>query len=205
MPINDANINERDTVRGVKSQMENIKGVIGVAELTSAQCNTLSCIEEEAMQHILGGIGRGRNEGLKKSLSYSKVFGIFVDASFKLTNDLKSELMQLINDDEVVGFGTQDPIVIDKYKQDKGYVVLSDFLVMKRSARINRATFCSGKTYFLFKGIKNEQLARIEKIKDHFVSIPSAPVFNFLKEQFKDTIDLTNPQAAIFIVGFELR
>lgn len=194
---------EKDALERIQSQIMKIKGVIGVARLTPEQCRATADLEEEAMQHVLGGIGKGRNEGLKKALGYKIVMVLFTDVTFEMTRD--PGLILLICDKELAGFGTTDPEVIARFKKDKEYLVFGDFLVMKRGARINSSAFACGDAYFLFNGTTNESLSKIEQIKDHFVAIPSPPAFGFLKEQFKDKINLDNPQAAGFVVGMELK
>ncbi|MCP8314716.1 MAG: hypothetical protein H3Z53_10180 [archaeon] len=112
--------------------------------------------------------------------------------------------MELISKGEVVGMTTMDLDKIEDFKKDKNYVVISDFLVIKRDAKINPTAFASGDAYFLFNGIQIEQFSKIPEIKDHVLSFPSPPAFDFLKEEFKDRMNLSNPQLAGFLIGFNL-
>ena len=186
-----------------KSKIMNVQGIVGVAELNNEQCESVARLEEKAMETVLGGMGRGMNEGVKESLSREIIMVLFADIHFDVPKDAK--IMELIGKGEVVGVTTTDLKKIEEFKRDKRYIVLSDFLVIKRDAEIGHAAFASGDTYFVFNGVQIGQFSRISEIKDHVVSFPSPPVFDFLKEEFKETIDLDDPQLAGILVGFNLQ
>jgi hypothetical protein len=156
-----------------------------------------------AMKNIFGGMGRGKSEGVKESISRGITLVLFTDIHFDIPKD--ANMMELISKGEVVGMATMDLDKIKEFKKDKGYVVLSDFFVIRRDAKINPAAFASGDAYFLFNGVQIEQFSKIPEIKDHVVSIPSPPVFDFLKEQFKNEMNLCDPQLAGMLVGFNLQ
>ena len=186
-----------------KSKIMNIQGIVGVAELNNEQCESVARLEEKAMEIVLGGMGRGKNEGVKESLSREIIMVLFADIHFDIPKDAK--IMELVSKGEVVGVTTTDLNKIEEFKKDKRYIVLSNFLAMKRDAEIGPAAFASGETYFVFPGVQIGQFSRISEIKDHVVSFPSPPVFDFLKEEFKETIDLDDPQLAGILVGFNLQ
>lgn len=186
----------------VKNQMINVKGIVGVAELNKEQCVTVASLEERSMENVLSGMGRGKNEGVKEALSREVTIVIFTDNHFDLPKDVN--VMELVSEGEVVGRGLKDLERISQFKKDKNYVVVSDFFVIKRGAKINPATFASGETYFVFHGIQTEQFSKIPEMKDHVISFPSPPVFAFLKEQFKDEMNLDDPQLGGFLIGFNL-
>ncbi|MCP8317244.1 MAG: hypothetical protein H3Z52_02900 [archaeon] len=195
-------MSKREVLEKVKIRIMSVKGVMGVAELNEEQCKTVAYLEEMAMKSILCGMGRGKNEGVKESLSREITMVLFTNIHFDIPKD--RSVMQLISKGEVVGMAIMDLEKIEEFKKDKKYVVISDFLIIKRDAKINSAAFADGDTYFLFNGIQIEQLSKTHEIKDHVVSIPSPPVFDFLKSQFKDKMNLSDPQLAGFLVGFDL-
>lgn len=194
-------MNKEQTLEKVEAMIMNVKGVVGVAELNKEQCETVAQLEEMAMKNVFGGFGRGKNEGVKESISREVTMVLFTNVDFEIPRG--SNAIQLINKGEVVGM-TLDPNKIDEFKKDKKYVVISDFFAIKRDAKINSATFASGDTYFLFNGIQIDHFSKIKEIKDHVLSFPSPPAFGFLRSQFKDRMDLSDPQLAGFLVGFNL-
>lgn len=186
-----------------KSRIMSIQGIVGVTELNSEQCESVARLEEKAMENILGGMGRGKNEGVKESLSREVILVLFANTHFDIPKDAR--MMELISKGEVVGVTTTDLNKIEEFKKDKRYIVLSNFLAIKRDAEIGPDAFAKGDTYFVFHGIQIEQFSRIPEMKDHVVSFPSPPVFDFLKGQFKETIDLNDPQLAGILVGFNFQ
>ena len=197
----DATIKKKISVK-VKNQITNIKGVVGFAELNEEQCGIIARLEEKAMKYVLSGMGRGKNEGVKDALSREATMVLFTDIHFDIPKN--SNIMVLINKGEVVGTATSNLDKIEEYKKDKKFVVISDFLVINRNAKINSDSFASGDTYFLFNGTQIHQFSKIPEIEDHVVSFPSPPVYEFLKEEFKDRMDLENQQLAGLLVGFNL-
>lgn len=193
---------KREVLEKVKTQVMNVEGIVGVAELNKEQCENVARLEEKAMKNVLGGMGRGKNEGVKESLSREIAMVLFADIRFNPPKDVS--VMELVSRGEVVGMGLTDLDKIKEFKKDKNYVVISDFLVIRRDAKINPAAFASGDAYFVFNGVQVEQFSKIPELKDHVVSIPSHPVFAFLKEQFKDEMNLCDPQLAGFLIGFDL-
>lgn len=194
---------KRDVLKKVKAQIVNVGGIVGAVELNEEQCRTVARLEEKAMGNVLGGMGRGMNEGVRDSLSREITMVLFTDTHFDIPKDEKA--MELISKDEVVGRAVMDFDTIERYKKDDGYVVLSDFLVIKRDAKIDPGSFARGDSYFLFNGTRIEHFSNIPEITDHVVSFPSPPVFDFLKEEFKDIMDLDNPQLGGILVGFNLQ
>ncbi|MCP8316597.1 MAG: hypothetical protein H3Z51_07030, partial [archaeon] len=61
-------MSKREVLEKVKIRMMSVKGVVGVAELNKEQCETVAHLEEIAMKNVFGGMGRGKNEGVKESL-----------------------------------------------------------------------------------------------------------------------------------------
>lgn len=194
--------NRSETLERIRSQIQKVKGTLGVAELNIEQRETVGCLEEEAMGNVLGGMGRGRNEGVRESLSREVVMVFFVDMNFDIPED--ASMMLLMNKGEVVGWASMDQDMIKKFKNDCNYIVLSDFFVMRRDAKMNPAAFASGDMYFLFNGVQVEQFSKIPEMKDHIVSIPSPPAFRFLHELFKDKMDLSEVRIGGFLIGFNL-
>ncbi|MCP8308560.1 MAG: DUF1638 domain-containing protein [archaeon] len=195
-------MNKREVLEKIKTQIMSVKGVVGVAELNKEQCETVAHLEEIAMKNVFGGMGRGKNEGVKESLSREIIMVLFTDIHFDIPKD--STAMQLISEGEVVGMAV-DLDKIEEFKKDKKYVVISDFFVIRRDAKISPAAFASGDTYFLFNGVQVDQFSKIPEIRDHVFSFPSPPVFDFTKEQFKDKMNLSDPQLAGFLIGFNLQ
>ncbi len=193
-------VSKNEVLEKVKAKIMNVKGVVGVAELNKEQCETVVRLEEKAMENVLSGMGRGRNKGVKESLSRDIVMVFFSNIDFDIPCD-----MQLFSEGRIVGMAVEDPDRIKKFKEDKNYVVISDFFVMERGAKINRAAFDSGDAYYIINGVQSRQFSNIPEMKDHVVSFPSPPVFDFLKEQFKDRMDLSDPQLGGFLVGFNLK
>ncbi|MGQ9719104.1 MAG: hypothetical protein ACUVWK_04620 [Nitrososphaerales archaeon] len=192
----------KEVLENIKAKMMIVRGVVGVAELNEEQRETVACIEEKSMKNVLVGMGRGKNEGVKDSLSRNIVMVFFMNIDFDLPQDI--DMIRLYSGGEMVGMALMDSNRIKEFKKDKNYVVISDFFVLKKGAKINSSAFANGEAYFVFNGIQIDQFSRIQEIKDHVVSIPSPPVFDFLKEQFSDKIDLSNPQLGALIVGFNL-
>jgi len=195
-------MSKREALENVKTQIMSVKGVLGIAELDEEQRKTVEYLEEMAMKNIFLGMGRGKNEGVKESLSHEITMVLFTDINFDLPKDVN--MMELISKGEVVGMAVMDLDKIKEFKKDKEYVVISDFLVIRRDAKINPAAFASGDTFFLFNGFQIEQFSKIPEMKDHVLSIPSSPVFDFLKEEFKDRMILFDPKLASILVGFNL-
>jgi hypothetical protein len=191
-----------ETLERIKSQILKVKGTLGVAELNMEQREAIARLEDEAMGKVLGGTGKGRNDGVKECLSREVVMVFFVDMSFEIPKD--ANMMVLMNKGEIAGWDSMDPDAIRKFKGDNNYMVLSDFFVMRRDVKLSPEAFASGDMYFLFNGIKIEQFSNIPEIKDHIVSIPSPPAFKFLHELFKDKMDLSELQIGGFLIGFNL-
>ncbi len=194
-------MNKKQILEKVKALIMNVKGVVGVAELNKEQCETIAQLEEMAMKNVFGGLGRGKNEGVKESISREVTMVLFTNIYFEIPKD--SNVMQLISKGEVVGMAL-DSDEIEEFKKDKKYVVISDFFAIKRDAKINSTAFASGDAYFLLNGVQIDHFSKIKEIKDHVLSFPSPPAFDFLKSQFKDRMDLSDPQLAGFLVGFNL-
>jgi len=195
-------ISRKEVLEKVKTQIMNVRGIVGVFELNKEQCDTISNLEEMAMKNFLFGMGQGKNEGVKESLSREVTLALFTDIQFNLPEN--ASVMELISVGEVVGMTTTNLNIIKEFKRDKRYIVISDFFVIKRDAKINSATFASGKTYFLFRGVQLDQFSKISGIKNHILSFPSPLVFNFLKNEFKDRMNLSDPKLACLLLGFDL-
>lgn len=193
-------ISKRKVLEKVKTQITKFKGVVGVVELNKEQCRTVARLEEKAMENVILGMGCGKNEGVKESLSREITLVLFADSHFDIPKD--ANVMELVSEGEVVGMGCMDLDRIKDFKKDKNWVVVSDFFVIKRGAKINHAAFASGETFFFFNGIQIEQFSKIPEMKNHVLSFPSPPVFAFLKEQFKD--GSVYQQLGGFLIGFNL-
>ncbi len=193
---------KKKTLKKVKNQIMSIRGIVGIAELNKEKCRIVAHLEEKAMENILSGMGRGKNEGVKESLSREITMVLFSDIHFDIPKDVN--IMVLIHKGEVVGMTTTDLDKIKEFKKEKNYVVISDFLVINKNAKIDSDSFARGDTYFQFNGIQIDPLSKIPEIKDHVVSFPSPPVFNFLKEEFKDHMGLNNKALAGLLVGINL-
>ena len=191
-----------EALERIKSQILKVKGILGVSGLNIEQREAIARLEDEAMGKVLGGMGKGRNEGVRECLSREVVMVFFVDMSFDVPKD--ANMMVLMCKDEIVGWDSMDPEVIRKFKCDNNYMVLSDFFVMKRDIKLSPAAFECGDMYFLFKGMKIEQFSNITEIKDHIVAVPSPPGFKFLYDLFKDKMDLSEPRIGGFLIGFNL-
>ncbi|MBM5804653.1 MAG: hypothetical protein FJZ49_01040 [Candidatus Verstraetearchaeota archaeon] len=187
----------------VKRQILTVAGTLGAAELNMEQRQTVAVLEEKAMGNVLGGMGRGRNEGVTETLKREVVMVFFVDANFVIPED--PQIMVLMHKGEVVGWTSMDPSVIKRYKEDKNYLVLSDYFIIKKDAKISAAAFASGDSCFIFKGAQMEEFSRIPEIKDHIISIPSPPGFAYLHTLFKDKMGLKDPRIGGFLIGFNLR
>lgn len=186
----------------ITARVKSVPGVLGVAEINEQQRKTMEYLENEAMKNVLGGMGRGRNDGLKEALSKEVVLALFVDLFFDIPTD--STVMQLVCKGEVVGKASMDPRVIEEYKKDKNYIVLSDFFIIRRDAKLNAESFASGESCFVFNGARIADFERIPYIKDHVVAIPSPPGFKFIHEIFKESMDLRDPRIGGFLLGFDL-
>jgi len=187
----------------IKMRIMAIKGVIGVAELNGKQKETVALLEGDAMKNVLGGMGRGNNVGLTEALSYEVVMVFFVNMLFEMPKD--ANLMLLMCNGQVSGRATMDPNLIKKFKEDKSYIVLSDFFVIRRDAKLSKASFACGESCFIFNGTQIEEFFKIPEITDHIVAIPSPPGFNFLYEQFKEIMDLHDPKIGGFLLGFSVK
>ena len=196
---------EEKDFQNVFKYVEGLQGVIGVAVLDQNQQETVLKLEEKAMENVLGGMGKGKNEGLKEALSKSIVLAMFTDITFNVNFPPDIDTMKLICKGEIVGETTTDPVKLEKFKNDPDMIVISDFFALKKRAKINKEAFESGDTYFLFEPIRVKIFAEIPEIADHVVSIPSPPVFDFLKKKFKDEMDLSDPQLAVIIMGLDLK
>ncbi len=194
---------KKEVLEKVKAHIVNVGGIVGAVELNEEQRGTVARLEEKAMGNVLGGMGRGINEGVRESLSREITMVLFTDTHFDIPKDEKA--MELINKGEIVGKAITDFDAIERYKKDDGYVVLSDFLVIKRDAKIDPGSFARGDSYLLFNGTHIAHFSNIPEITDHVVSFPSPPVFDFLKEEFKDIMDLDNPQLGGILAGFNLQ
>jgi hypothetical protein len=192
-----------EVIGRVIARIKSVPGVLGATELNDNQRKTMEYLESEAMKNVLGGMGKGRNDGLKEALSKDVVIALFVDLNFDIPTD--SSVMQLVCKGEVVGKASMDPKVIEKYKKDKDYIILSDFFIIRRDAKLNAEAFASGESCFVFNGTQVADFKRIPEIKDHIVAIPSPPGFNFIHEIFKDTLDIHDPRVGGFLLGFELK
>lgn len=187
----------------VKTRIMAVKGVIGVAELNGKQKETVALLEGEAMKNVLGGMGRGNNAGLTEALSREVVMVFFVNMLFEIPKD--ANMMLLMCNGQVSGWATMDSDLIKKFKENKDYVVLSDFFVIRRDAKLSKASFACGESCFIFNGTQIEEFFKISEIIDHIVAIPSPPGFNFLHEQFKQRMDLSDPKIGGFILGFNAK
>ncbi len=196
---------EEKDFQNVFRYLEGLQGVIGVAVLDQNQQETVLKLEEKAMENVLGGMGKGKNEGLKEALSKSIVLAMFTDITFNVNFPPDIDTMKLICKGEVVGETTTDPVKLEKFKNDPDMIVISDFFALKKGAKVNKEAFESGDTYFLFEPMRVKIFAEIPEIADHVVSIPSPPVFDFLKKKFKDEMDLSDPQLAVIIMGLDLK
>jgi hypothetical protein len=187
----------------VKARIMAVKGVIGVAELNLKQKKTLALLEGEAMKNVLGGMGRGNNVGLTEALSREVVMVFFVNMLFELPKD--AGMMLLMCNGQISGWATMDPDLIKKFKEDKSYVVLSDFFIIRRDAKLSKASFACGESCFIFNGTQIDEFLKISEIIDHIVAIPSPPGFNFLYEQFRERMDLSDPKIGGFLLGFNVK
>jgi len=190
---------EEKNLQSVFRYLEELQGVVGVAVIDQNQQETVSKLEEKAMENVLGGMGKGRNEGLKEALSKNIVLAMFTDITFNVNFPPDIDAMKLICKGEVVGETTTDPVKLEKFKKDPNMIVISDFMALKKGAKVNKEAFDSGDTYILFEAIRFESFENIPEIAEHVISIPSPPVFDFLKKELKEEMDLSNPQLAVII------
>ena len=196
---------EEKDLQNVFRYLGGLQGVVGVVVLDQNQQETVLKLEEKAMENVLGGMGKGKNEGLKEALSKSIVLAMFTDMKFYVNFPPHIDTMKLICKGEVVGETTTDPVKLEKFKKDPDMIVISDFFALKKGAKINKQAFDCGDAYFLFSPIRAEIFAEIPEITDHVLSIPSPPVFDFIKKEFENEIDFSDPQLAVMILGLDLK
>jgi hypothetical protein len=184
------------------AKVKSVAGVLGAAELNEQQRKMVEYLESEAMKSVLGGMGKGRNDGVKEALSKEVVLALFVDLLFEMPKD--QSMMELVCKGEVVGRPSLDPKEIEAYKKNKDYIVLSDFFIIRRDAKLSPASFASGESCFVFNGAKVADFESIPEIRDHMVAVPSPPGFDFMHEIFKEGMGLHDPRVAGFLLGFNL-
>jgi hypothetical protein len=149
----------------VKARIMAVKGVIGVAELNGRQKESVALFEGEAMKNVLGGMGRGNNTGLTEALSREVVMVFFVNMLFEMPKD--ATMMLLMCNGQVSGWASTDPDMIKKFKEDKGHIVLSDFFVIRRDAKLSKASFACGESCFIFNGTQIGVLQDIRDSRSH--------------------------------------
>jgi hypothetical protein len=184
------------------AKVKSVAGVLGAAELNEQQRKMVEYLESEAMKSVLGGMGKGRNDGVKEALSKQVVLALFVDLLFEMPKD--RSMMELVCKGEVVGRPSFDPKEIEAYKKNKDYIVLSDFFIIRRDAKLSPASFASEESCFVFNGAKVADFESIPEIRDHMVAVPSPPGFDFMHEIFKEGMGLHDPRVAGFLLGFNL-
>jgi hypothetical protein len=186
----------------VIAKVKAVPGVLGAAELNVQQRKTVEYLENEAMKSVLGGMGRGRNDGVKEALSKEVVMALFVDLLFEMPKD--ANMMELVCKGEIVGRPSISPKEIEEYKKNRDYIVLSDFFIIRRDAKLSPASFASGESCFVFNGARIPDFQGIAEIRDHIVAVPSPPGFDFIHEIYKEEMGLHDPRVAGFLLGFNL-
>lgn len=184
------------------AKVKAVPGVLGAAELNEQQRKTIEYLEDEAMKSVLGGMGRGRNDGVKEALSRGVVLALFVDLHFEMPRN--ANMMELVCKGEIVGRPSMDPKEIESYKKNRDYIVLSDFFIIQRDAKLSPASFASGESCFVFNGARVPDFESIPEMRDHVVGVPSPPGFDFMHEIFKERMGLHDPRVAGFLLGFNL-
>jgi hypothetical protein len=147
-------------------------------------------------------MGKCRNDGVKEALSKEVVLALFVDLLFEMPKN--TNMMELVCKGEVVGRPSMDPKVIEEHKKNSDYVVLSDFFIIRRDAKLSPQSFASGESCFVFNGAKMADFESVQEIRDHIVAVPSPPGFDFMHEIFKEEMGLSDPRVAGFLLGFNL-
>jgi hypothetical protein len=191
-----------EVLERIIAKAKTVPGVLGAAELNEQQRKTVEYLENEAMKSVLGGMGKGRNEGVKEALSKEVVLALFVDLLFEMPKN--ANMMELVCKGEIVGRPSLDQKEIESYKKNRDYIVLSDFFIIRRDAKLSPASFASGESCFVFNGARIADFECMPEIRDHIVGVPSPPGFDFMHEIFKEKMGLHDPRVAGFLLGFNL-
>lgn len=177
----------------VRSALEGVKGVIGTKMLSREEREKILELEEESEKHVLYGMGKGLNTGLREILKRDFIVAIANDNEFEWPPE---PALQIVCDNEVIGEEIKSLEKAEEYKM-QGHIVTGNLVIFKDKAKsvMARKDFT-----VIFPPMSFKQLESIQEFADIVSASPCPPSHLFISEQMN-----TNDAPGTLLVGFNIR
>jgi hypothetical protein len=177
----------------IKSALEGVKGVLGIKMLSKEEREKILRLEEEAEKHVLYGMGKGLNTGLREILKRDFIVAIANDDEFEWPPE---PAVQIVCDNEVIGEEIKSPEKAEEYKC-QGHIVAGNLVIFKDKAK----SIMSKKDFtVIFPSMSFKQLEVIDEFTDVVSASPCPPSHLFISEQ----MNACNAPGTI-LVGFNVK
>jgi len=175
----------------VKSALESIKGVLGIKILSQEERNVILELEQEAEKHVLFGLGKGLNTGLREILKRDIIVAITNDNEFEWPPE---PAIQLVSNDEVIGEEIKSPEKAEEYKK-QGHVVAGNLVIYRTKSIMSARNF-----NVVFPPMSFKLFERISEFTDIISASPCPPSHLFICEKMG-----TENAPGTILVGFNIK
>jgi len=177
----------------VRSALEGLKGVLGIKILSQEEREAILKLEEEAEKHVLYGLGKGLNTGLREILKRDIILAIANDNEFEWPPE---PAIQLVCNNEIIGEEIKSPEKVEEYKK-QGHVIAGNLVIYKDKTRL----VMSARNFTLtFPPMSFKLFEKINEFTDVISASPCPPSHLFICEKMgKENIPGT------LLVGFNIR
>ena len=177
----------------LRSALEGVKGVLGIKILSQEEREKILELEQEAEKHVLFGMGKSLNTGLREILKRDFIVAIANDNEFEWPLE---PAVQIVCDNEVIGEEIKSPEKAEEYKR-QGHIVAGNLVIFKDKAKsiMARKDFTVVLPPMSFK-----QLEGIDEFTDIVSASPCPPSHLFISEQMS-----ANNAPGTILVGFNIK
>ncbi len=186
-------MDESEIEKKVKSALEGIKGVLWIKILSQEDKEKILQIEQEAEKHVLFGLGKGLNTGLREILKRDIIIAIGNDNEFEWPPE---SAIQLVSDGEVIGEEIKSPEKAKEYKE-QGHVIAGNLVIYRDKTRsVMRARNFT----VVFPPMSFKPFESISEFTDVISASPCPPSHLFICEKMgKEEVPGT------ILVGFNIK
>jgi len=187
--------NTKHIVRRIEETLENVKGVVGVLQLSYEDLERILELEENYERMTLGGPTRSCNEGVREVLRREQVLAIAKTPEFP---QVLAPTVMLVSNGEIIGEEVADSKA-EKLRQKQGTVFVGENFVIYRD-RVQRSL--AKESLFVFPPTPFPLLEQVDEIRDVVSASPAIPTDLYVKS--KGGWNLGDTQLGTVLIGFNL-
>jgi len=177
----------------VRLALEGVKGVLGIKMLSKGEREKILELEQEAEKHVLYGMGKGLNTGLREILKRDFIVAIANDDEFEWPPE---PAIQIVCGNEVIGEEIKSPEKAEEYKR-QGHIVTGNLVIFRDKAKsiMSRKDFT-----VVFPPMSFKRLEVIDEFTDVVSASPCPPSHLFISECMN-----ANNAPGTILVGFNIK